>query len=89
VSDIILTLDETEAARAAQQAKERGYDSVVDYVRALLAADAIVDVLRPDWETADESSEVIEMSLREALHEAMTGKVLPVESLWDRLDDEQ
>jgi hypothetical protein len=39
VSDYILKLDETEAVHIAQRAKARGYTSMVDYLRALVAAE--------------------------------------------------
>ena len=46
VSDYILKIDETEAVHISQRAKERGYTSMMDYLRALVAADALVEVLR-------------------------------------------
>jgi hypothetical protein len=78
VSDYILKLDETEAVHISQRAKERGYASMMDYLRALVAADALVEALRE-----------IEANFREAWHDAMTGNVLPIESLWDELDDDE
>jgi hypothetical protein len=83
-----LRFDETEALYIAQRARERGYASPADYVRALVAADALVEVLRDDWQDADVSSEEIETDFREALHDALTGNVLPIDSLWDDLDDD-
>ena len=89
MSDYILKLDETEAVHISQRAKERGYASLVDYLRALVAADALVEVLRDDWRDADASAHELETSFREAWHEAMTGDVLPIESLWDGLGDDE
>lgn len=83
MSDYILKFDETEAVRISQLAKERGYTSPMDYLRALVAADALVDMLREDWQDADQSAQEIETSFREAWHDAMTGNALPIETLWD------
>jgi hypothetical protein len=88
VSDYILKFDETEAVHISQRAKERGYASMVDYLRALVAADALVEALRDDWQDADPNADEIEAGFREAWHDAMTGNVLPIESLWDGLDDD-
>jgi hypothetical protein len=87
VSDYILKLDETEAIHISRRAKERGYTSLVDYLRALVAADVLVEVLRDDWQDADTGADEIETAFREAWHEAMTGNTFPIESLWDGLDD--
>ncbi len=89
VSDYILKLDENEAAHIAQRAKERGYAALMDYLRALVAADELVEVLRDDWQNADTGADEIETNFRESWHEAMTGNVLPIESLWDGLDDDE
>lgn len=89
MSDYVLKLDETEAVHISQRAKERGYASVEDYLRALVAADALVEVLRDDWQDADTSADEIEANFREAWHDAMIGNVLPIESLWDELDDDE
>ena len=89
MSDYVLKLGETEAIQISQRAKERGYTSVEDYLRALVAADALVDVLRDDWQDADSSAVEIESNFREAWHEAMTEKALPIEHLWDGLDDDE
>jgi len=89
VADYILKLDVIEADAITQRAQERGYASPEDYLRALVAADALVEVLRPDWQDADESADEIETAFREAWHDAMTGNLLPIESLWDALDDEE
>lgn len=89
MSDFILKLDETEAVHISQRAKERGYESVEEYLRALVAADALVEMLRDDWQDADTSPDEIEANFREAWHDALTGNVLPIESLWDGLDDDE
>lgn len=60
-----------------------------DYLQALVAADALVEALRDDWQDADVSADEIETSFREAWHDAMTGNTLPVEALWDDLDDDE
>lgn len=80
----VLELDEIEVKRITQYAEERGYTSVVEYIRALVAADALVAELSKDWDDADESSDVIEASLREAWHDVATGNVLPIEQLWNK-----
>ncbi len=84
-----VTLEEDEAAEIRRRAIERGYASLEDYLRALIAADALVEALREDWQDAEESPEAIESGLREAWHDAMTGNVLPVETLWDMIDDDE
>ncbi|MBL8165775.1 MAG: hypothetical protein JNJ61_27570 [Anaerolineae bacterium] len=89
MSDYVLKLDEVEADHIAQRAKERGYASLMDYLRALVAADVLVESLRDDWQDADSTADEIETAFREAWHEAMTGKVLPVDSLWDGLEDDE
>jgi hypothetical protein len=89
VSDYILKLDATEADAISQRAKERGYASPEDYLRALVAADALVEVLRTDWQDADASADEIETAFREAWHDAMTGNVFPIETLWDALNDDE
>lgn len=89
MSDYLVKLDSTEADVISQRAKQRGYASLEDYLRALVAADALVEALRPDWQDVDESAEELETSFREAWHDAMTGNVLPIEALWDSLDDDE
>jgi hypothetical protein len=89
MSEYILKLDETDAAHIARRAKQRGYSSPEDYVRALVAADALVEVLREDWQDADTTPDEIETAFREAWHDAMTGNVRPIDSLWDAPDDDE
>lgn len=89
MSETVLKLDEGESTQIAYLAKERGYASAEDYLRALVAADALVAALRDDWQDADESPEEIGSSFREAWHAAMTGNALPIGSLWDALDDDE
>jgi len=89
VSDYILKLDETEAAHLLARATERGYASLVDYLRSLVAADMLVEVLRAEWQDTEPSADEIERSFREGWHAALTGRVLPIESLWDDLDDDE
>ena len=89
MSDYVLKLDMTEADAISQRAKERGYMSPEDYLRALVAADTLVEVLRDDWQDADVSADEIEAGFREAWHDAMTGNTLPIETLWDALDDDE
>jgi hypothetical protein len=84
----IVELDEIEAEQIARQAQERGYESVLDYLRALVAADALVGALRDDWQEAEDSADVLEAEFREAWHDALTGNTLPVETLWDTMDDD-
>jgi hypothetical protein len=88
MSDYILKFEEAEAAYLSQRAKERGYSSLEDYLRALVAADALIEILREDWNDADESVHEIETSFREAWHDAMTGRTHPIEILWNSDDDE-
>lgn len=89
MSDYILKLEADEAGVISRRAKKRGYKSLEDYLRALVAADALVEVLRDDWQDSDVSADEIETTFREAWHDAMTGNTLPVESLWDALDDDE
>jgi hypothetical protein len=84
----IVELNEIEAKQIAHRAEARGYPSLLAYLRALVAADELVLNLRDDWQDADDNADVIESSLRESWHEAMTGKTLPIDQLWDALDDE-
>lgn len=89
MSEVSLNFDEAEATHITQRAMERGYTSAVAYLRALVAADTLVTLLREDWQNADDSPERIEADFREAWHDAMTGKVYPAETLWDDLDDDE
>ena len=89
MSDYILKLDANEADAISQRAKVRGYVSPEDYLRALVAADELVEALSDDWQDADISADEIEKTFRESWHDAMTGNTLPVESLWDALDDDE
>lgn len=89
MTDYILKLDAAEATQIARRAKERGYASLEAYLRALVAADALVETLHDDWQDADTTPDEIEGNFREAWHDAMTGNVLPIESLWDALDDDE
>jgi hypothetical protein len=87
MSTYILKLDEVEAVQLIEQARLRGYDTPEAYLRALVAADTLVEVLRVDWHEAESRPEEIENAFREAWHDAMTGHVLPIEALWDEMDD--
>ena len=89
MSHYIVELDKAEGEQIARQAAARGYPSTVEYLRALVAADALVAALHTDWQDADESADQIEASFRESWHEALTGKVRPIEELWDSLDDDE
>lgn len=89
MSHFIVELEEAEGQQIAQQAAERGYASVVDYLRALVAADALAAALRDDWREADEPAEVIEAGFREAWYDAMTAKTYPLEQLWDMLEGDE
>jgi hypothetical protein len=82
----ILKLEADEAGQLIEQARSRGYESPEAYLRALVAADTLVAALRADWQDAESRPEEIEQAFREAWHEAMTGQVLPIESLWDAMD---
>lgn len=88
MSEYIIALNETEGERIAQLAAGRGYDSIASYLRALIAADALVEVLHEDWRDADEDEDLLEAEFRQSWHDAMTGRVFPVERLWDMLDDD-
>lgn len=89
MSQYILELDETEGMQLAQRAAERGYHSLVDYLRALVAADVLVDALREDWQDTDDDPELLETEFREGWHDAMTGNTAPIETLWDSLDNDE
>ena len=88
MTDYIITLDAEESAQVERRAHDLGYQSIAHYLRALAAADALVEELRPDWQDADEEAEVLEADFRQAWHEAMTGKGRPIEELWDALEEE-
>ena len=64
-----------------------GYISVTDYLRALIAADAIIEMLRPDWQDAEQSAQEIEASFRETWHDALTDNVRPIDELWEVTTD--
>lgn len=89
MTEIVIAVDELEAQQMSRLASMRGYQSLTDYLRALVAADALVEALREDWQDTEESAETIEASFREAWHDAMTRNVRPIESLWDELDDDK
>ena len=48
--------------------------------------DALIEILREDWQDAETSPDEIEAGFREALYDAIIGNVRPIESLWDDLD---
>lgn len=89
MSQYILELDEAEGVQLTLRAAERGYPSLVDYLRALVAADMLVDALREDWQDADDDPEFLEATFRESWHEALIGNTAPIETLWDSLDDDE
>lgn len=88
VTAYIVELDAVEAKHIAYQAEMRGYPSLLAYLRALVTADELVLALRDDWQDAEMGADAVESSFREAWHEAMTGQTLPIDRLWDMLDDE-
>jgi hypothetical protein len=59
------------------RAHERGFDTLEAYVRALIEADEFED--EDDIDPAE--------ALREAMRDIKAGRVYPVETLWEDLDD--
>lgn len=56
-------------------------------VQSFTWVNELVEVLRDDWQDADENPDEIEADFRQAWHEAMTGNILPIESLWDEWEN--
>lgn len=75
-----VTLEEDEAAEIRRRAIERGYASLEDYLRALIAADALVDDSPTKAELLDD--------IRDGILAVKRGDVMPtLDELWDDLDD--
>ena len=74
-----LTLDLTpeEHQQIEARAHQRGYDTPVDYVRALIESDA---------EAGGENLPLTER-FRRSLQDARAGKTHPISTLWDDIDD--
>lgn len=92
MAEYVIKLDEQQSIHLERRAAELGFASVVDYLMALAAADALVEQLRPDWQDADEDPQTLEAEFRQAWHDVMTGRTYPVTSLSEFLkddDDEQ
>lgn len=66
------------------QARRRGYADLTHYVLALAQADILVATLGD--ELIDEDGVDHADDLRQAWHDAMTGRVQPLSNLWDALD---
>jgi len=88
MTDYVISLDSEDAANLEARASQLGYTSVTDYLRALIAADAIIETLRPDWQDAEQSAQEIEASFREAWHDALTDNVRPIDELWDAVKND-
>lgn len=80
---MVIEITSEEQAILEEKAHERGYANVKTYLFALVTADTLGDELTEE-DSVDRSDE-----LREAWHEAMTGKVRPVSELWDELDADE
>lgn len=89
MASFVVELDNAEAKQIAAQARARGYPSITAYLRALVAADALVEALRPDFTDAEQDADRLEAGLRDAWHDAMTGRVSRIDDLWDSLDDDE
>jgi len=78
----VLTLDVTHSEREQIEklAEMHGYDSVQNYLLALVKADNE----QFDFDTP----EGLLNGLRESLRQAITGNIRPVSELWDELEDE-
>ena len=79
------TPDERKVVQA--YARRRGFKSLREYMRSLIARDAQEhgEALLTDEEP---SHEEILAGIREGLEEALRGEGLPVETLWNEADDE-
>lgn len=84
---MVIQLTSEQQARIEEQAKERGFEDVTEYLLALVEADAEDDedlIDDPEQDAID-----LEEHFREAWHAAMTGKgVRPIEEMWAELDRE-
>ena len=87
MSDYMVMLTDTEGQEIERRAGERGYKSAADDVRALVAADALVEALRDDWQDAEDDADLLESEFRQTWHDAMTGNTRPVNELWDALEN--
>lgn len=78
----VLTLDITHSEREQIEklAEMHGYDSVQNYLLALVKADN--EQFDFDTQTG------LLNGLRESLRQAITGDIRPVSELWDELEDE-
>ena len=65
-------------------AHRRGYETTDDYVRALIASDAVA--LGEPLDLDDEGDPIEDF--RQGWKDAMTGKTLPASALWDLGDDD-
>jgi len=67
---MVIQLTPEQQARIEEQAKDRGYDDITEYVLALVEADADEDLIDdPEQDAID-----LEERFREAWHSAMTGE---------------
>lgn len=84
-----VTVDDADSSIIEAIAREKGYPSVSDYLRALIEADAFVEALREDWQDAERSADDIEAGFRQGWHEIATGHSLSLDELWASLDDDE
>jgi hypothetical protein len=78
---LTIQMTQEQRQRIEEQAKERGYDVLDDYLLALVEADADDDFIDDPEEDAID----LEADFREAWAAAMTGNVRPVEELFDEI----
>lgn len=83
---MVIQLSDAQQTFLENQAQQRGYANIAEYLLALAQADALVMALGDDLIDEDGVDRADE--LRQAWHEAMTGDTRPVSELWDALEDD-
>lgn len=78
---IPITLEQRETI--THLAQRQGYDTIDDYLRALIEADA-----QAQGETLDLEPYDAEEAFEEAWQDVVAGRTYPVSTLWDDIDDD-
>lgn len=81
-----ISVTEEERLRIETLARQRGFNAVGDYVRALIESDAEQRDENPDSE--EETKESLLEGLGQSLSEALAGTTRPISELWSELDDD-
>ncbi|MBZ0281401.1 MAG: hypothetical protein K8L97_11730 [Anaerolineae bacterium] len=78
---LIIDVTPEEQARIERLAHERGFNALTSYLLALVESDAQA------LEGEPTQAEILE-NFRQGWKEAMNGEVLPIDTLWDGIEDE-